>query len=160
MGMMTASTMVVTFMPSPIPNHRIKSGISASVGMARLIWIGPSISASPMRDRPAMTARAVPMTRPMLRPSSARVADVTEVVLQAALGDQPSEGLDDRPGRRENARINPPQCRSGNPGQHQQCRTDLQSEGYLASGAEPAAGAGGRGFCRGGDTSASARRYP
>ena len=42
----------MTFICSPMPSHRISSGISASVGIARLIWTGPSISASPTRLRP------------------------------------------------------------------------------------------------------------
>ena len=51
-GTSTPSAIVTIFICSPMPNHRMSSGISASVGIERLICTGPSIRASPSRERP------------------------------------------------------------------------------------------------------------
>ncbi len=48
------------FIASPMPNHMMASGMIASVGMARLIWIGPSTIDSPMRLSPEIRARTTP----------------------------------------------------------------------------------------------------
>ncbi len=63
-------------MPSPMPNQSISSGISASAGMARLIWMGPSTRYSPMRLRPAMTPSEAPATMPQNRPQKERWNEV------------------------------------------------------------------------------------
>ena len=75
---------------SPMPSQRISSGISASDGIARLIWIGPSRSASPERVRPGEQRQDdadARCRRP--RPRTARCGrDVQRFVLQPAVGDQ------------------------------------------------------------------------
>ncbi len=67
---------VVTFISSPMPNHATNSGIRASVGIDRLIWMGPSMSASPTRKSPETTARTTPASTPRVRPRAERRRDV------------------------------------------------------------------------------------
>ena len=59
-----------------MPNHRMSSGISASVGIARLIWTGPSINASP---DPAEAGQQRPGRRrpPCRRPARGRAVQRT-----------------------------------------------------------------------------------
>ena len=45
-----------------MPNHMTASGMIASVGMARLIWIGSSMRDSPSRLSPAARASTTPPT--------------------------------------------------------------------------------------------------
>ena len=66
----------MTFIGSPIPSHRISSGIRARLGIERLTCTGPSIRDSPIRDRPDAIASTVPMTTPSARPRPARTAEV------------------------------------------------------------------------------------
>ncbi len=63
---------MITFIGSPIPSHRISSGISARLGMARLTCTGPSITASPTRLSPETSASASPTPTPITSPSEAR----------------------------------------------------------------------------------------
>ncbi|MNH45529.1 hypothetical protein D3C79_1080010 [compost metagenome] len=68
MGTSTAVKMSSTFIASPIPSQMMASGISASVGMARLICTSPSSKASPLRVSPDSSASSTPATTPRNSP--------------------------------------------------------------------------------------------
>ena len=57
-----------------MPNQRITSGISASAGMLRTIWMLESSSVSKKRTEPVSSPSASPRPPPMARPASARPA--------------------------------------------------------------------------------------
>ena len=90
--------------------------------MARLIWIGPSRSASPSRRQPGDQRRArcrctMPKARPSDRPGW---AETSEVLLQPAVGDQVAGGGDDGPGRRQGPRVEAAGGRADDPERQQQ----------------------------------------
>ncbi|KAF1061213.1 MAG: hypothetical protein GAK39_05856 [Variovorax sp.] len=57
-----------------MPNHRITSGISASAGMLRTIWMVESSSVSKNFTEPVSRPSASPAPPPMASPASARPA--------------------------------------------------------------------------------------
>ena len=57
---------------SPMPIQTMNSGISPKWGSVRSICIGGSTASSPMRLRPATTARATPIAAPTAKPSPTR----------------------------------------------------------------------------------------
>ena len=127
-------------MVSSIPNHRIRSGIRARPGMARLIWTGPSISASPTRLSPASSARTAPTSDAEEQPQPGALGGDGEVFLQPAVGDQLTGGGHHGPGFGQDPGVQQAGCRAGGPEQQQRRRAQQPGEPPSSSGSQPFAG--------------------
>ena len=68
--------MMATLNDSPMPSHRMNSGINPSDGIDRWSWAVPSMSASPMRLSPAGMASTTAISSPKTKPQAARAHEV------------------------------------------------------------------------------------
>ena len=80
------------FASSPIPNHRMTSGMIARCGTLRSICIEESNTVSAGREMPASTPRTKPMPPPMTRPLSARSVEIAAWVSERAVAEAVPEG--------------------------------------------------------------------